>query len=268
MSDRLEVMDVVIPLGAGAAPRNDWELRFSLRSLWQNFEGLGKVWIVGPRVPGWMRTVDAPGWGEVGHIVQQDPYPRNKDGCLIGKFVTACADARVSDVFLATSDDHYLMRPCSAEDLDKYWLENPSQLPISYKRMHESSWHARLVRTAKLVEKLGLPVEVFESHIGYPIRKADYPAAMLSVPWGDGIGFVTHVYANLVRHHRAVMDCGYELAPEWLTWRVKELLTREEIAERWAACPSRWLNHDNRGLSEALVEFVEGAFPTAAPWEM
>ena len=67
--------DVVYFLGSESA-NQDWELRYSLRSIARNFLDLRKVFIVGHK-PRWLTGVE--------HLAVPDRYTNNKDANLIDK---------------------------------------------------------------------------------------------------------------------------------------------------------------------------------------
>lgn len=84
-------------------PGENEELRYSLRSVAQNAEGLyRKIWIVG-QPPSWLRNVET---------IRLNPLPNKWDN--IRQSLEAVANnSDVADKVLIFNDDHFLMRPIS-----------------------------------------------------------------------------------------------------------------------------------------------------------
>jgi hypothetical protein len=247
--------DVVYTLGDWSRDGDDFELRHSLRSLLGQ-EWLGRVWIVG-HCPEWIdRDI-------VRHIPMPDHHnPERKDKNIILKLLRACAEEDLSREFVAFSDDKYLMRPIGLEELGP-WNEKPSRYELirDVAPTRLGLWNRRLWETVRHFQLQGRPVFTPEFHIPFAVDKALYPKVMLDMPWSVGNGLLSLAYVMAAHGADCVQD-----PPDGMIVRVKEPLDRDAVQRLAGGCV--FLNHDDRGLNEHLMDFLAHTFPTPGPWEM
>lgn len=237
-------LDVVYPLIEPHRRNNGFELRCSLRSL-EEQDWVGDVYVVGHR-PAWIRDVI--------HIECDDPY-KPKDPNIIGKVLKACADERVSDRFVVNSDDHYILRPVTLDELGP-WVENPSRWEDCNRRYLASWWCRRMVDTVMWCRRNGHPDFVLQSHIPYVVDKELYPKVMAQAPWAEGNGLTTHVYFNLtLRDEPPAEDAGTCAR----FCRASQKVDKKTEGARFA-------NNNDPGL-RSLKPFLEKRFPTPSRWE-
>ena len=96
-------VDLVYKIGSKCDWSNYEELRYSIRSAMENFEDLGKIYIIG----------NSPEWIDKNHVIYipcEDPYKRNKDANLINKLILACSNERLSNSFVNMSDDMFFLK--------------------------------------------------------------------------------------------------------------------------------------------------------------
>lgn len=240
-------VDVVYTLANKSLKRDDWELRYSLRSLAAQ-EWVRRVYLIGHR-PKWVRGVI--------HVPCDDPL-KPKDANIIRKVLLACEQPGITKQFVINSDDHYILRPIALEELGP-WQENPSQLKESVTRRNTSTWCRRLVETIAYCHGHRHPEWVFECHIPYLVDRARYQEVMACVPWKAGNGLVTHVYYNV-----ALTD-EPRLEDTHMTVRVKQFTRADRLAVLTAK--ATFLNHNNNGLCPAVKRYLEVLFPESSRWE-
>ena len=114
-------MDAVYMNGS-ESKLDDWELRYSLRSLEKNYKNLERVWIIG-HLPKWAKAVT--------HIDQGDPYRKNKDANLIAKIVRLGYESSLSEKFIMMSDDHYFLQPSWDSDIKPYYNKDMAEMKMS-----------------------------------------------------------------------------------------------------------------------------------------
>ena len=247
----MERVDVVYTLAPFSKHGDDWELRYSLRSLAQQ-DWVGEIYMVG-HCPSWATDV----W----FVPCGDPWPAVKDANIIYKVLTACQVSELSSQFVINSDDHYILKPIPLEGLGP-WLENPSQLPESYRKMKRSTWHRRLVETMNWCRKIRRPEWVTECHIPYLVSKKLYQEKMGPAPYARGNGLWSHFY------YCAVLDLkdAPKLEPLGMTVRLKDAVTRPELDK--LTRKAVFFNHNNKGLSPAVKTWMEERFPDPSPWEV
>jgi len=240
-------VDVVYPLAPLSKNGEDWELRYSLRSLAAQ-PWVGTVFLVGHR-PDWAQNIV--------HVPCDDPH-KSKDANIIRKILYACRIPELSSQFVINSDDHYIMKILRLMDLGP-WLEHPSSLKDAYLKQAVSRWYIRLIKTVDYCNRRGFPQWVFESHIPYMVEKDRYIKTMLNIPFDKGIGLMTHVYYNLTLDIKPLKTIPGSVV------RLKSEKTYDEIKEMMKYC--MFLNHNDTGLSDGLKQILSERFPEPSPWE-
>jgi len=253
-------IDVVYPLTNTSKSRDDFELRYSLRSL--NLQPWVKdLFIVGYRPP-WVKNVH--------HIHSPDQWGYNlKDKNIIKKMLCACADSRVSDPFVANSDDQYWLKVVDPQDMLIPPRENPAQIDLERLnqrlnpyRVFRNIWIKRQYQTIEFLKKEGRSEIRFDGHCPYLIEKRKYMDTMAQVPWELGNGFLIVVY------HGWNFESGNGFRIEsrdGVLVRIKNDLKRNEIEEKTKQ--ALFLNHNNRALTIGMREFLQKRFPLPSRWE-
>ena len=146
------MMDVVYPLANLSKHKDDFEIRYSLRSL--NCQSwVDRVFLIGHK-PEFLKDVI--------HIPCGDPYKNCKDANIINKILRACQED-VSDRFVVNSDDQIFLKEVSETDLECF-IESPDKT-MEYKlKSKTNNWHRRVVETKAWCLSNGYPDHVFHSH--------------------------------------------------------------------------------------------------------
>jgi len=182
-------LDIVIPLGMEGMGWDDNELKYALRSIEKNFKDLGQVWIIGYK-PNWLVNVK--------YIQAFDPYKHNKDANLINKIILACQQDELSEQFLFTSDDHFIMKPVDASWFDRPLMDNSQMKFDRNKKLNR--WQQRLVQTEAACLARSRPSNCYEAHVPYKFNKRLYPHFMLQFDYGEGLGYtLASPYFNSVQ---------------------------------------------------------------------
>ena len=239
-------IDVVYHLGTGSKAKN-FELRYALRALEQNFLDLGKVYVVGFR-PKWLT-------GAV-HLPMDDVHRHNKDANLIDKVLLACRSG-VTETFLRSSDDEVLLMPSHLEDL----------LPLHFgdlKTRKESFWHSgwkkRLRATMELLASRGLPTLHFDTHVPKVYNRESFQRLMAGCDYARGNGYtIDTLYLNQI----GLVDPPH-MAGEKLTLEGSSGLpqhVRQQLQGK------RYLGYNDGGLSGGLKQVLKEMFPNPSRFE-
>ena len=258
-----EKIDVVYPLSGMAKGPDDFELRYSLRSL-ERQPWIGKVFLVG-QVPKWIHDVH--------HIKCTDYWNAiyNKDQNIIKKMLCACVDERVSDPFVANSDDQYWLKEVAPEDMLIPPRENPCQLNkyllpgrgLNVNRPFSNRWVKRQYDTLRFMRENKKSEIPFDGHVPYLIQKGKYLKTMAAIPWETGSGLLIVAYHgwNFQEDFN-----GYKIEQrDGVLVRIRADFKTEEIEEK--AKDALFLNHNNKALSIGLTEFLKKKFPAPSRWE-
>ncbi len=251
-------IDVVYPLSMMSKGQDDFELRYSLRSLSEQ-PWAGKVFTVGYR-PQWLKNAE--------HIDFPDLWNLNfKDKNIIKKMLRACADDRVSDPFVANSDDQYWLRPVAPEDMVIPPREHPPQmdqekgLRLQGSRIFRNQWVKRQYETVEFLRKKEKCTICLDGHIPYLIEKDKYLRTMSQIPWEMGNGFLIVVY-----HGWNFPGNGFRIeSRDGALKRIKAEMGCQQIEE--AVKNALFMNHNNRGLGPGMKEFLQKRFPQPSRWE-
>jgi len=153
-------------------------LRYSIRSIAENAEGMfGNLWIVG-QMPDWLQSV--------GHV----PAPRasEKFADIRSKVSALCADDRLSDRVVILNDDYFAMEPVTS--WSPYHM-GPTSKYLAGKPVDRNTWFQALRNTAAWMRGRGHgDILCYEGHVPllfdrhklgevlseYPVdRSCDYP---------------------------------------------------------------------------------------------
>ena len=252
-------LDVVYPMSMMSRRRDDSELRYSLRSLAAQ-PWAGNVYVIGHK-PSWLRSAI--------HIQYSDQWELNsKDKNIIKKMLRACADPRISDPFVANSDDQYWLAPIDPKDMIYPPREVPGQMDRAgaVRGPHgpfRNRWIKRQFETVAFLKKMGRSQIRFDGHCPYLINKMKYMRTMAEIPWEIGEGFLIVVY------HGWNFDAdrnGYNIEfRDGVLSRIKKEMTRTEIEER--TNKALFMNHNDKALGAGMREFLQGRFPNPSRWE-
>jgi hypothetical protein len=266
-----EKLDVVYPLAAGpdgsskAKGPDDFELRYSLRSLAEQ-SWVGNVFIVSQRKPSWLKNAYC--------IEHKDEWNTTsfKDKNLIKKMLRACTDERVSDPFVANSDDQFWLKPIDPIEMLIPPREHPSQVeqdlvskgraPI---RAWKNAWVKRQFETVNYLKKMGKCPIYFEGHVPYIIHKDCYIKTMCQIPWEMGEGFLIVVYHGWNWEFLKYEDFKIENRDGVLK-RIRTATKLEKIKEGTAR--ATFLNINGKALTgDDMTGFLKERFPNPSPWE-
>jgi hypothetical protein len=180
-------IDVVYVLGKGSNWRNN-ELRFSLRSLEKNLQGIRKIWIVGEK-PDFVKNVN--------HIPFPDELINNADGNIIRKVLRVCQEKTLTDKFLFINDDHIIFKPVLASDIPPY---HKGSLESFDKKFFEANfWRGRLFRTKNILQQKGYPDLHFDCHVPIVFDKNRFPQVINEFDFEKNTGYtMKSLYGNVV----------------------------------------------------------------------
>lgn len=243
----MAVIDVVYKLGIGSKWQDN-ELRYSLRSLEQNFENLGNVFIVGNR-PNWLQNVI--------FIPALDPYKANKDANLINKLILACYHKELSEEFLNMSDDMILLQKRSYDDFKVPYTSNSIANFVPNQKLNK--WQTRIKATIDILKERHYRYDIFEAHCPYLIRKKDYPTVMLKYAYGEGIG-----YCGNTLYYNTMRITGKEKANQDVL-KLQQENTYEKIKKE---CENKlFLNFNQGATNNDLKRFLSVMFPEPSTYE-
>jgi hypothetical protein len=253
-------LDVVYPLATAAKGPDDFELRYSLRSL-ESQPWAGNVFVIGHK-PAWIKNTV--------HIPFPDQWnPNFKDKNIIKKMLRASADGRVSDPFVANSDDQYWLRVIDPGEMLIPPRENPPQMEARMGgRMNPyppsgNYWVRRQAQTVRFLRGSGKCATCFDGHVPYLIHKAMYLETMSQIPWEMGDGFLIVVYHGwnweAIGNGTKIEDRDGALI------RIKADMPAEEIERKTQG--ALFLNHNNKALGDGMKKFLIKRFPNPSRWE-
>lgn len=178
------MIDIVIPLGPGSK-WEDNELRYSLRSFEKHLHGIGRVFVIG-RTPDWMTGVN--------FISHPDIYTIP---CIntTYKILTACHDPRVSENFLLSNDDFFLLKDHWA-DLFPYYWRNDLLFHID-KLDPKGSYRRSRIFTAQALQEKGFGIRSFEVHCPFRINKNEFLKMSNIFDWQNGL-LPRSLYGNML----------------------------------------------------------------------
>ncbi len=239
------MIDVVYPLSKGSY-MDDFELRYSLRSIEANLLDLQDVYIVG-EMPEWCKNIYC--------IPASDPYKNNKSANIISKILLACSCHGIDTNFLRMSDDQYILKPMYSHqikpvynwDMNKYdkWDKN-------------NKWHNLLQRTRGLLNDASCTAFNYETHTPMVVDKRDFVNIMLRTDFGSDPGYVTNsIYYNHVIYPEYHTKIDSSTRAVFMDMETPFKITDDH----------QWLCHNDLGFSYDLMNFLKSKFPNPSKYE-
>jgi hypothetical protein len=254
---RTNTVDVVYPY---ASSGDSWEeLRYSIRSVANNFLDLRDVWIVG----------DTPEWLANAHLI---PKTRTySDNDIIRNFdytqsiLWAAMNPEISDPFLAINDDHYLLAPMTATDISERCLvrENMDAYSREDRNTADRKWQLELWRQYDRLKQLGLSGWNFECHTPVLVSKENIINTWAFFGYGDGRLIWKTAYFNMFPPANAAAHLSEVSGHKAGIYKV---MTYDEIKEVGDA--AIYLNHNDEGINEALKRYLQERFPSPSVYEV
>ena len=229
---------------------DDWELRYSLRSLEANYRGLERVWIIG-HLPKWTKAIT--------HIKQGDPYRRNKDANLIAKVVRLGYESTLSEKFVMMMDDVIFLQPSWDSDIKPYYNKDMSNM--EEKNFAKDKWARRLWRTKEVLKAQGHPQRDYEGHIPYVLEKSKLHT-FLNFDYGNDIGYCIYsLYFNTVDTPEIahIQDGNVRAGFYGKKPNVDAMIKKMK--------ESRYLNFNDNSFSPEMKKAVEKMFPKKSKYE-
>jgi hypothetical protein len=241
-------VDVVYFLGS-ESKHQDWELRYSLRSVAKHFKDLGQVYVIGYKPP-WLTGVV--------HVPMPDKHKHNKDANLIDKLVEAYRWG-VSPWYLNISDDQILLKPVRFADCKAYHGGDLATMPVTFWSGHK--WKDRLRRTMNHLVGRGLPAFHHDCHAPFPIHAETFARVAREVDYATPPGFTIHtLYGNSAPIHREPIGrrkVTYEHAC-YLSFNIAKNLDEPEAL---------FLGYSDSGMTPQFMDEIEYRFKEPSPWE-
>lgn len=220
---------------------NDWELKYSLRSLEQNFLDLRKVYLIGKRPD----FIDA---SKVTYIYFPDEPTGNKDRNLIQKMVYLSTLPQLTENFLMNSDDHFILREIRTEDIKPY-IE-----PKKRKYNHAKLWQRRFMRTRSILEDNGFPAWNYDTHTPHVIQKKSCKE-MLKYNFDGGGLTAFSLYFNITLKEEDPTEI-----PQGVKWDARITNSIKEAL---------FCVMDDSSLDKGpFVEYIEDKFPNKSKYEI
>jgi hypothetical protein len=183
------MMDIVYALGSGSLHDN-FEIRYSLRSIEKHLSGVGNVFIVG-ELPDFLTNVI--------HIPEVDEKsPIWKDRNIFRKLLLACQQNEISESFLFFNDDHYCIDDLEADKIPYYYRENDMLRTITITRK-DTSWKQSLINTREYLTMNGYDVKMFDMHTPIIYEKSKF-LKLKELDWEKDNGYgIKSLYCNMHR---------------------------------------------------------------------
>jgi len=180
-------MDFVYILGSGS----NWldnELRYSLRSLKNVKDKIGKIWVVG-KDSGFLKDVE--------HVPFPDDF-KNKNQNALAKILFVCNEEPfLSEDFVLMNDDFYFLKPQPIKNRARKSLKET--LTDYRKRNINSKYVAAMENTVAYLENNNLPLVDYEVHYPLIINKEAFKKVFENIDWKANPLLFRSVYGNSVK---------------------------------------------------------------------
>lgn len=176
-------LDIVIPY-LHDPKSNGADLRFCLRSIEKHLTNYGDIFIVGD-LPNWIINVK--------HIPANDSLdPRQKEFNIYRKIILACEHPEVTDTFLKTSDDEFLLSRFEATNFPNF----SHRSLFEGAQANQGAYRATMIHTKRLLDSMLLPTRDYDAHVAVRFEKKKFIEAFKGVVWKDNGFAIKSVYGN------------------------------------------------------------------------
>lgn len=241
--------DIFIPLGPGSG-WGDNELRYTLRSIETYGRNYGRIVIVGPRVPLWVRPSDRV------VVVKRAEANGHKNARIALKTLWTFEHTDIAEHAVQWNDDYVLSAPTDLSTLVPHFK---GALRDSAERHPVANYRAELAATWRYLANRKAPSLHYDLHMPVIFTRSAFTA--LAPVWEDSArdphGFVVRsTYFNLVGAPGAVLgrDCKLGGAGGIIGMR-------EKIAGRWV------FSYGDGAISAGISRILPEMFPAACSFE-
>lgn len=241
------MIDVVYILGDGSTWDNN-EIRYSLRSLCDNLENYGNVFIVGNKP-------DFIDFGEgCYHIHHVDNMGYTKERRIMEKVKFACSIPEISDSFLFMNDDIFFSNRIDAPTMPTYYK---GTLIASAKRRSNDRYRRALLNCHDSLLLMGYDALNYDTHAPIIYNKEAFIEIMSQFDWKaarDGF-VVKSAYANVMQVGGLYQpDC--KIDSPMLYSRIKDKVDNRDF-----------FNIGDLGLNDHMIAFLADKYPDKSAWE-
>jgi hypothetical protein len=181
----LATADIIIPLKVEDSKADNLELRYALRSIEKYMQGSGRIIIVCPNPPEWLRNVT---------LVKSVPNEGLRKAVSIYRNLRAGMQESTAEKVIWWLDDNVILRPMSPNMFGLWWSGFDM---TDYKG--GSFWHRILRNTASALQKRGYETRNCESHVPMLFDREKFLAldSEFGSEFQDDLGLVSYsVYCN------------------------------------------------------------------------
>lgn len=231
------------------------ELRFSIRSVFKNYLGLARIWIVGDK-PDWYRGLHVP----LDRVSRTAGWPRiDRANKFYG---IATGKNGINEQFVAMQDDIYFVNPVAFFDLGRRWVNDRPLTPEKVNNWQpKNAYLKQKKRTAEALFKNGIHyVSDYSTHTPKLYSKGQLRTVIeqydaLHVPL-----VCTILFDNAMQRPGNV----YPIQP----YRVRLKSKDHSEASLLEACREKiFLNHLDQSWTNATRSALEVLFPRKSPVE-
>jgi len=246
-----EAVDLVVPLGGGAAPQQDLDLRLSLRAWQSNAPWLHHIWIVG-ETPVWLTT----GVGVT--VIPFKDQKRHKDRNLIDKTLEACRHPRVSRQFVYSADDQFPCRPIRFGDIHPYW-QAEGRMAVTEK---STVWQRRKAAMLDWLVDHNKSAHHYEGHLPIPVDRDEFLTIMPGLPYQKDDLLIKSTYLNL-----SIRWASCRAAQGKVKLSVEGETTIKSLDKALRKPYVKFMGHSAVGFTPVVQQWLLAQYPQRAPWE-
>lgn len=239
---QVKEVDIVIPLGA--SNNNFFDLRYTLRSIEKNVRNYRDIWIIGD-LPRWIQGV-----GNIPH--SDDPDLKWKERNIWKKFMAACLNRNITDTFLATNDDIFIIDEIDATKYPFYYKGTC----LDSMKANKTKYRATMSHTKKLLERRGFKDLNADTHTPILYNKKEFLSTFEDEHWLTPYGYgIKSLYCAFNKKPMVYMaDC--KLKKKYTLAEVEKKLTGRHVV----SCT-------DAALKAGLGEYLQQKFPTKSSYE-
>lgn len=236
------------------------ELRYSIRSVAENFLDLRDIWVIGDQ-PAWLKDVNIV--PKTREYFNDDDVMKNID--YTQSILWAAINPKISDPFLVINDDHYILAPMTAQQIEERTMvrEDMSVYSQDERNTGNREWQVAVWNQYDRLRSLGLSGWNFECHTPVLVTKSQIIQTWAFFGYGDGALIWKSAYFNMFPPKSTTASLSESSGHKA---GIYECLPYHEIKEKGDA--AIYLNHNDDGMNHDLQRYIHERFPTPSIYEV
>lgn len=235
--------DIVIPVSQSKI--NHLDLKYTLRSIEKNVRNYRDIWVIGEK----------PSWASdnlkcLPHSDASDPKWKEKN--IMKKFQAACITKGITDNFIATNDDIFILEEIDAVSYPFYYKGTVTDSWIN----NRSNYRKTCNHTRKWLERRGFKDLNFDTHTPIIYNKNKFLSSFNDIDWETPWGYLVKTHYCAVNKVEPVFMADLKFKKKYTLDEVRKKVKGRQVV----SCT-------DAPMKAGLLEFLQETFSQPSKYE-